>query len=134
MILILGTLFSYNEKLNFCLFGGLTVSKQVEKSPMSDKDVGHTTSIVSRPFISRTMISKPEQGFQKKIIFSENSEGKVTLSEDDTLNYFENETSRDAHTSKRERKSKEEISFENLREHFGRPLDNAATSFGGMFY
>lgn len=35
-------------------------------------------------------------------------------------------------TSEREKQSKKDITFQSISEHFGRPLDDAAKSFGGM--
>ena len=112
-----------------------------EESPVDA--VGYTTTTASQPTSFQTMKSLPQQEIEETVVL-ETVTQKLLLSEDvlqiknegirenDSTNIqFLSETCIED-TSERENKS--DISFECLRKHFGRSLNDAAKSFGGMFY
>lgn len=117
------------KAVSFYLSGCFTVNEQVEESPMSNKHIGRAMTTASQPTMK--LLAQHQKEF---IVPDDNSKKKFILLEDDTTIHVENKTSMEAHTSESERKSEKTINFESLSKHFGRPLDDAAASFGGISY
>ncbi|KAK1403045.1 hypothetical protein POM88_002650 [Heracleum sosnowskyi] len=94
------------------------VDERIEESPF--EDIGCTLSNKDSG-CAMTTAAQPSSFPTNAII--------VGLEQDDTtINYVSKTSIQD--TSEREKHSKKDISFESFSEHFGRPLDDVAKSFG----
>lgn len=106
----------------------------------SNEDAGYAMTTASQHSRFKFIKLLPRQEVKDEMMVSDTSAEKGILLEDvmgiedDGTNiYFVRKRSIDD-TSESKKQCEKDMSIENLSKHFGRPLADAAKSFGGMFY